>query len=394
MAIDLPPVATLPSQPDLPDLLRRFDGGTVTNPADWTVCRAELATLVQHYEYGYLPPPLPVTTSARFSDADALDGAATLTELDLQIGAAPRPVRLLLAVPNTPGPHPLFLGANFDGNHTVLPDERIAIPTDLVASTSPERGTQPQKWPLPQIIAAGWAVATYYGGDVDLDDANVRDAGIRPFVDTLDATGPNPPGSIAVWAWGLHRALDALANDPRLDATQTVTVGHSRYGKVALLAAALDPRFAAAIPHQAGGGSTSPARTTRDTAEQPYQLAERFPHWFTSAYADAAADPTRLPFDQHALLALMAPRPVLLSNATEDLWADPVGQLAIRRAAEPVYRLLGAEPEWQSRSDELPPIGERLPGSVGFWLRAGVHSATPSDWAQFTDWATGVAHRR
>jgi hypothetical protein len=387
MILDLPPVRSLPRQPDLPDPLARLDGSRVVDAAGWPARRAELATLVQHYEYGYLPPPVPVTAAPRFTDSDALDGAATLTELDLQLGDAPRPVRLLLAIPNTPGRHPLFVGANFDGNHTLLPDERISIPTDLVATTSPERNTQPQKWPLRQIVQAGWAVATVYGGDLDLDDASVRDAGIRPYVDTLPAQGPNPPGSIAVWAWGLHRVLDALADDDRLDAGHAVAIGHSRYGKVALLAAGFDPRFAAAIPHQAGGGSTSPARTTRDTAEQPYQLAERFPHWFTPAYADAGADPTRLPFDQHALLALMAPRPVLLSNATEDLWADPVGQLATRRAAEPVYRLLGDEPDWHSGRAELPAVGELLPGSVGFWLRPGAHSVTSEDWQQFIAFA-------
>jgi len=383
MSLDLPPVRDLPRQPDLPDILLRLDGTRVTDRAGWPARRAELATLVQHYEYGYLPPPVAVTTAVRFTDPDAFDGIATLTELDLLVGNAPRPVRLLLAVPNTAGPHPLFLGANFDGNHTVLPDERIAIPVDLVATSSPERDTQPQKWPLARITAAGWAVATCYGGDIDLDDAAVRDAGIRPYIDSLPATGPNPPGSIAVWAWALHRALDALADDDRIDPNRVVAIGHSRYGKVALLAAALDQRVAAAIPHQAGGGSTSPARTTRDTAEQPYQLAERFPHWFTPAYADAGADPTRLPFDQHALLGLMAHRPVLLSNATEDLWADPVGQLATRRAAEPAYRLLGDEPDWHSASDELPPVGELLPGSVGFWLRPGQHSVTAEDWQRF-----------
>ncbi len=100
----------------------------------------------------------------------------------------------------------------------------------------------------------------------------------------------------------------------------------------------------------------------------------------------AAADPTRLPYDHHALLGLMAPRPVLLSNAAEDAWADAAGQVELRRAAEPAYDLLGAS-DWHDQVDALPAPGEFLPGRVSVFVRAGKHAQTPEDWAAFLTFA-------
>jgi hypothetical protein len=386
MARNLPALSDLPRQRGLPDILAFLDGGPVRTAGDWPSKRAELADLVQHYEYGYLPAPVPVDASVRFTDTAALDGTATLTELDLRIGDAPSLVRVLLAVPNAgTAPFPTFVGPNFDGNHTILDDDRIAVPDLLPDYSNGARGEFAGKWPLAQIVAAGYAVATFYGGDLDLDDKDMRDAGIRPYVDSLPAEGDAPPGSIAVWAWGLQRVVDVLTKDERLDNGRFIAVGHSRFGKVALLAAT-DERLAAVIPHQAGAGGTSPARSSNDGAEPLSHLAASFPHWFTPSFVTAAADPTRLPYDHHAMLALMAPRPVLLSNATEDLWADAAGQLELRRAAEPAYHLLDAS-DWHDQKDQLPAPEQFLPGRVSVFMRAGRHAQTPADWAAFVTFA-------
>ncbi len=387
MARNLPALSDLPRQRGLPDMLAFLDGGPVRTAGDWPSKRAELADLVQHYEYGYLPAPVPVESTVRFADPTALDGTATVTELDLRIGDAPSPVRVLLALPNDgSGPFPTFVGPNFDGNHTILDDDRIAVPDLLPDYTNGARGEFASKWPLAQIVGAGYAVATFYGGDLDLDDPDIRDAGIRPYVDTLPAEGDVPPGSLAVWAWGLQRVVDALANDERLDPDRFTAVGHSRFGKVAILAAATDERIAAVIAHQAGAGGTSPARSSNDGAEPLSHLAKSFPHWFTPTFATAAADPTRLPYDHHAMLGLMAPRPVLLSNAAEDAWADAAGQLELRRAAEPAYDLLGAS-DWHGQKDRLPAPGEFLDGRVSLFMRSGKHAQTPEDWTAFLTFA-------
>src|ERR671925_526907 len=76
--------------------------------------------------------------------------------------------------------------------------------------------------------------------------------------------------------------------------------------------------------------------------ESVKQINYGFPHWFNSRFKEFNDHPDRLPFDQHCLVALVAPRPVLLTNAVEDTWANPQGQFEVLRAADPVYRLLGA----------------------------------------------------
>jgi hypothetical protein len=135
--------------------------------------------------------------------------------------------------------------------------------------------------------------------------------------------------------------------------------------------------------------------------ESVRQINAGFPHWFNAEFKQFGAEPARLPFDQHCLAALVAPRPLLFANAMEDSWANPPGQLAVLHAAEPVYRLLGAgglasEPppaaaaSPPSAAAASPPgsaVGQRSAGKLGYFLRAGTHSMTAEDWAAFLRFA-------
>ena len=147
-------------------------------------------------------------------------------------------------------------------------------------------------------------------------------------------------GTIALYAWAMSRMVDVLRDDASTAKAPVIAVGHSRMGKTALLAGAMDERFAMAIPLQAGCGGTAPSRGK--IGESVKQINDRFPHWFNSRFKEFGERPEKLPFDQHHLVALMAPRPVLFANAVEDTWANPAGQFEVLRAADPVYRLLGA----------------------------------------------------
>jgi hypothetical protein len=393
---DLPTLDQLPGNSDLPDPLGGSAGaGAITTPTEWVARRQRLLTLLRHYEYGVPPAPVAFNRRVRFRDDGAFGGAGTLAEVDLNIGSAPKPIRVLVALPSgsAEGPvrRPVFVGVNFTGNHTLIDDERIAVPDQLPHSyqaATLERGAAPQAFPLADITAAGCAVATFYAGDLDLDDPDVRDGGIRPWFDDLPGLDPAaPPGSLTAWAWGLSRVVDYLLQQPTIAAQSVVAVGHSRFGKVAMLAGATDARIDAVIAHQAGAGGTSPLRSTDPGAEKPSHLVASFPHWFTPAFTTLADEPDRAPFDQHSLLALAAPRPVLLSNAVEDAWADPVGQLAVRAAAEPVYALADPayEPFEQPTADAVPAPGTHLRGRVEWSLREGGHSVTAEDWQGFLD---------
>jgi len=179
-----------------------------------------------------------------------------------------------------------------------------------------------------------------------------------------------------------------------IDAKRVATVGHSRNGKTALLAAAFDPRFAMAVPSQAGCGGTAPSRVAPDlakpgtngrpTAETVAVINKAFPHWFCGNFKAFNEAPDRLPFDQHELVALCAPRPVMLSNATEDQWANPTGQFDVLKGAEPVYRLVAKD---GLGSETMPEVGKPLNSRLGYYIRPGKHSMTGEDWRVWLDFA-------
>ena len=115
------------------------------------------------------------------------------------------------------------------------------------------------------------------------------------------------------------------------------------------------------------------------------QLLNRVnPHWCCDNFKKFNYEPARLPFDQHCLIALCAPRPVLLSNAVEDVGANPEGQFAMLVAASPVYRLHGDQ---GTAPGDKPAVGKLLPHKLGYYIREGKHSTTPDDWRVFLDFA-------
>lgn len=396
----------LNSNPDWPDPLAMLGGQRVATPHEWFERRRpELKDLFQRTMYGYMPPAPPTVKAAvEFIDKSAFGGKATLKELTLRFGPpkAP-PIRLMLAVPNrraplaqaeSPGrPAPVFLGLNFCGNHTLLASPKIALPQGWMPdwcegckdhrATAAGRGARADRWPVEYIVGRGYAVATFYHGDIDPDRPDFTD-GIHPHYYKPGQTqpGPNDWGTIAAWAWGLSRAVDYLRTDADIDGGRIAAVGHSRNGKAAMLAAAFDERIALALAHQAGCGGTAPSRGT--VGESVRQINDSFPHWFCGEFKKFNDCPDRLPFDQHCLVALAAPRPVLFTNATEDTWANPAGQFEVLRAADPVYRFLGAG---GLDATDMPPVGTLLGSRLGYFIREGKHSMGLADWTVFLDFA-------
>ena len=148
------------------------------------------------------------------------------------------------------------------------------------------------------------------------------------------------------------------------------------------MAGAFDERIALVIPHQAGCGGTAPSRGK--VGESVKQINNGYPHWFNAEFKKFNEAPERLPLDQHFLVALCAPRPVLFSNAQGDQWANPSGQFQILRAADPVYRLLGVE---GLAAQEMPPQHRLVDSRLGYYIREGNHSMTADDWGVFLNFA-------
>ena len=394
---EFPPVSELKPSAELPDPLTMFDGKPVSSREQWLAeRRPELIRLFQHYMYGQ-PPVAPKTIETRIERVDSgyLSGKATKKEVTISYGPPGAPkIQLVLVIPNKPaGPKPVFLGINFCGNHTLLDDPAIALPTAWMPqscagctdnrATDAGRGTQKDVWAVEQTIDRGYALACFYCGDVDPDRNDFTD-GIHPYyaAEGQTARGPHDWGTIAAWAFGMQRAVDYLVTDRDLDPARIAAVGHSRLGKTALLAGALDERIALVIPHQAGCGGSAPSR--HQVGEQVRQINDRFPHWFCDEFKKFNDEVERLPFDQHCLVALCAPRPVLLSNAAEDTWADPEGQFRVLAAADPVYRLLGSK-GLDGRA--MPEPDKLLDTPLGYYIRPGKHSMTAGDWMVFLDFA-------
>jgi hypothetical protein len=372
-----------------------LNGQRVATKEQWVEQRRpELKALFQHYMYGYLPAAEKITAKVEREDKKAFDGKATLKEVTIRFGPTDTPpIHLLLVVPNErKGPAPVFVGMNFSGNHTLVKDPAVHLPTVWMYQRTPGvkdnratdegRGTQVDVWALDQSIARGYAVATFYSGDVDPDRADMR-LGIQPHLRKADAKpGPRDWGTIAAWSWGIHRAVDYLVTDKDLDRERIAVVGHSRLGKTALLAAAFDERIALSIPHQAGCGGTAPSRGK--VGESVAKINTSFPHWFNGIFKEFNDRPEKLPFDQNCLVAVVAPRPVLFSNAVEDTWANPEGQFQVLKAADPVYRLLGAG---GLDVKEMPEINKLVDSKLGYYIRPGKHSMTREDWKVFLDFA-------
>lgn len=383
-----PEVSALPIQRELPDPLCTFDGSKVSSARDWMERRRpELIRLFEHYMYGYAPAgPVPMEFR-QAGQGEAVGGKARWKRVGLFITepAGVPPVDLLVLAPGRRAqPRATFLGINFNGNHALLAEPVLPEPPCFALGTHPRvaRGAEARAWDVERVLERGYALACFHTCDVKPDRPRSDEGLQRHFASSGAGTGTRAWGALRAWAWALSRAVDYLQTDDWVGRAPIAVVGHSRLGKAAMVGAAFDERIALGVVLQAGCGGSAPSRSR--VGESVRQINDGFPHWFSDEFKKFNDEPARLPFDQHCLAALVAPRPLLFANAELDTWANPVGQFEVLRAAQPVYELLGAG---RLETQRMPRAGELSAGRLGYFLRAGTHSMTAVDWGAFLDFA-------
>jgi hypothetical protein len=376
----------------LPDPLVFNNGVPVKSKSDWKKRRIELVNLFENVEYGTTPAGKVRLSSVLLSEnLNSLDGKAIRREVQLKLekDGVEILMNVLLYLPKSDKPVPLFVGYNFSGNHTVAKDPAIAITTSWLKSrgtttdnSAPEsqRGSDAQSWPIAEVLARGYGVATIYCGDADPD----FDDGFKNGVHSLfkETRTSSSWGTVAGWAWGLSRVMDYLEKVKEINAKQVSILGHSRLGKAALWSGVKDERFALVISNESGCGGA--ALSKRIYGETVGRINTSFPHWFCENFRKYNLKEEDLPLDQHELLALIAPRPLYVCSAEGDQWSDPKGEFLSCVGASPVYQLLGKE---GFPGKDLPDFQKPILGTIGYHIRQGKHAINLYDWSCFMDFA-------
>ena len=339
----------------LPDLFVLPNGERVNDKETWeNITRPYWKDVLLNEEYGKQPEPIEPQITVKEQPVD-FAGKITWEQIDFTFikneKAHTIPTQLLL--PSGKSKVPVFVVLNF----------RAGVPDIYL--------------PVEEIIDNGFGVFTVCYNDITKDNGDFTDGLAGVFQEgerEVCATG-----KIGYWAYMASRMMDYLQTRSEVDKTAIGVAGHSRLGKTALLAAALDERFAFACANNSGCSGAALARGRGNGGESIRDICSRFPYWFCPKYLEYVDKEKEMPFDQHCLIALIAPRRVYIGGAMQDVWADNDNQFLSCVAASEVWELYGRK--GVIVKDRLPVVGDIfIDGEVGFHLRDGKHFFSRSDW--------------
>ena len=345
----------------MPELMRMASGEMVTDAAQWPKRREELKQILSREIFGFAPPVLsPGTGSVREIDAKCCSGHGRLELIDIHAetekGTFTFPLRLTLPT-NVSGKCPVILLINF------RPDVY-----DMYV-------------PLEEIIDHGFAVADICYKEITSDDGDFMSGLAGMFTRPQDQTGF---GKITLWAWAASRTLDYLLTRPEIDGDHVAVLGHSRLGKTALWCGAQDERFRYVFSNDSGCAGAALERNHHPGGETTRDIYTRFPYWFCENYGKYLDHPEKMPFDQHFLLAAIAPRFAAVGSSSLDAWADPYNEQLCCIAASPAWQLLDKEGYIGPRHPVQ--VGQAFhDGEISYHLRDGVHFLGRQDWLEYME---------
>lgn len=337
------------------------------NEKSWQERKAEIIKLLLEEEYGFLPRTHDnLTWKKETENPNFCGGKVTLTKIKLtaHFGETKYSFPIYTSIPNTEGKHPYFVYISFSKQ---IPDQYL---------------------PIEEICDRGFAVVSFDYQSVT-EDYDKQPTGndcpdiLKHILFSGIKKQENHSGKIAMWSWAASRAMDYAQTLDCLDRSRAAVAGHSRLGKTALLTGALDERFACAISNNSGCSGAAISR--KKDGETIKRITDVFGYWFCGNYKKYADNEANLPFDQHFLLAAIAPRKVYVASAVEDIWADPNSEFLSCCAANEVYEKLGVK--GFVNHGRLPEIGETFhEGNIAYHLRSHGHHLGRTDWNLFMDY--------
>ena len=415
--IFLPGMAPLPVSYDeskippytLEDPLAFADGTKLKDASEWPKRRAEILGIFAREMYGAEPPKPEAVVTETIESGTTLATLAVREQVRMWFRkdrTGPYIDWLIVRPRHATGPVPVVMHLNYYGNHEFLTDSEVRLPhgwmqnekdKGITAHRSVEslRGRLRRTdcrtpFPVDMILSRGYAFMTACYADISPDpDWIVDDLEKLPYTGVFELWGPRDesrtdnPTALGAWAWALSRGLDYIETDAALNAKRVVVTGCSRLGKAALLAAARDERFAVCVPNQTGKGGVP--LNKHFYGENVSTETMMFPHWFCKAYRKYIDNERAMPFDQHLLLAAIAPRPLLVQGFNRT-WFDPRGEYLAVKAAAPAWEFLG--------KPGIPRGGEPMDFSraavgpcLGYVRRPGQHGISGWDWKWLLDFA-------
>lgn len=337
---DAVPVNDLPVRVTLPDALVANNGHAVTTPAQWQERRVEMKRLLEDYEFGHAPPPPGNVTGHEVESELLLDGHVSFRLVHLTFGPDEKlgfDICMFAPVQTNPRPFPTIIHLDYHAGTNYVDQYTNAL-------------------------QRGYAVVEIDYQQLGTDNVHYRQSAFFPAYPAYDWR------DMAAWAWGVSRCVDYLEQDPAVDKTKIIVVGHSRLAQSVQLAGAMDERIA--LVGAAGCGCAFRFCGKGHGGKQGLdEVIRQNTFWFGPNLPQFYRQVEKLPFDQHWMIALVAPRRFILCNGLDDQYCNANATVQSYKAAQPVFAMLG------------------VPDHLGIYFRPGKHAFRPEDWQAILDFS-------